>query len=182
MKRKQKFKKIKKIIHPTNMTTHPTIINSIIIGKTKVMAKALGSTAEDEPLPNLSSLHALMHGHVGLLFTSRPPAAIRTFFASYSRMSFARAGVVASQDVTIPAGPVGSRAGQIPAEEDVPLPAAMEPTVRKWALPTRLEKGKVVLDSEYSVCRAGDLLNGHQTALLKIFGIELAEFAIRLKG
>ena len=146
------------------------------------MAKALGSSADDEPLPNLSSLHTLMHGHVGLLFTSRPPAAIRAFFASYSRTSYARAGAVAPQDVTIPAGPVFSRAGQIPAEDDVPLPVAMEPTVRKWALPTRLDKGRVVLDGDYTVCRQGDLLNGHQTALLKIFGIELAEFAIRLKG
>ena len=146
------------------------------------MAKALGSSAEDEPLPNLSSLHSLMHGHVGLLFTSRPPAAICDFFESYSRTSFARAGVVASQDIAIPAGQVYSRAGQIPVEDDVPLPAAMEPTVRKWALPTRLDKGKVMLDSGYTICKEGDLLNSHQTALLKIFGIELAEFAIRLKG
>ena len=64
----------------------------------------------------------------------------------------------------------------------MPLPAAMEPSVRKWALPTRLEKGKVMLDNDYTVCKAGDHLNSHQTALLKIFGIELAEFAIRIKG
>ena len=156
--------------------------NSIIIGKTKVMAKALGSSVEDEPLPNLSSLHNLMHGHVGLLFTSRSPASIRDFFDSYSRMSFARTGAVASQEVTIPAGQVYSRAGQIAVEDDVPLPAAMETSVRKWTLPTRLEKGKVMLDNDYTICKAGDQLNNHQTALLKTFGIELAEFAIRIKG
>lgn len=146
------------------------------------MAKALGSSAEDEPLPNLSSLHTLMHGHVGLLFTSRSPASIRDFFDSYSRMSFARAGATAPLRVTIPAGQVYSRAGQIPIEDDVPLPAAMEPSVRKCTLPTRLEKGKVMLDNDYTVCEAGDQLNSHQTALLKIFGIELAEFAIRIRG
>ena len=163
-------------------TLHSNSRYSVIFGKTKVMAKALGSSAGDEPLPNISSLRTLLHGHVGLLFTDRSSAEIKNHFDSYSRMSYARAGIAADRTVIVPAGQIYCRAGQIPLEDDVPLPASMEPTVRKWALPTRLDKGKVTLDHSYTICTEGDPLSSHQTALLKIFGIELAEFTISIKG
>lgn len=44
----------------------------LFFGKTKVMAKALGSSAEDEKMPGLGSLSGWLKGSVGLLFTNRP--------------------------------------------------------------------------------------------------------------
>lgn len=152
----------------------------IFFGKTKVMAKALGTTPAEEHLPNLSSLTKLMNGNVGLFFTNREPASIIEHFASYSQTDYARAGVTATQTFTVPAGTVHSRGGELAEEDDVPLPHSLEVTVRKWGMPTRLVKGKVTLDAPYTVCKEGEVLNSHQTALLKLFGVAMADFKVQL--
>ncbi|OCL15096.1 mRNA turnover protein-like protein 4 [Glonium stellatum] len=154
----------------------------IFFGKTKVMAKALGQSPSDEHLPNLSSLTLHLTGNVGLLFTSREPATVLSYFSVYSQTGYARAGIPATQTFTIPAGVVYSRGGELAPEDDVPLPHSLEVTVRKWGMPTKLSKGKVMLDSDYTVCKDGEILNSHQTALLKLFGVAMAEFKIDMKA
>jgi mRNA turnover protein 4 len=145
------------------------------------MAKALGQTAAEEHLTNLSQLSAHLVGNVGLFFTNREPQEIIEYFAAYSQTDFARAGVTAAQTFTIPAGVVHSRGGVVPEDEDVPLPHSVETTIRKWGMPTRLDKGKIILDAPYTVCTEGEAMNSHQTALLKFFGVAMADFKIDLK-
>ncbi|CAO2655430.1 Nn.00g104940.m01.CDS01 [Neocucurbitaria sp. VM-36] len=149
-------------------------------GKTKVMAKALGQTPAEEHLTNLSKLTEYLTGNVGLFFTNREPSEIIEYFAAYSQTDFARAGVTATRTFTIPAGTVYSRGGELPEDDDVPLPHSVETTVRKWGMPTRLDKGKIVLDVPYTVCEEGKVMNSHQTALLKMFGVAMADFKIDL--
>lgn len=144
------------------------------------MAKALGLTPETEHLPGLSRLTPFLKGDVGLLCTHRSPDEITAYFATYTQTSFARAGIAASQTFVLPAGVVHSQGGQIAAEDDVPVQHSVEPMLRKWGLPTRLEKGKVVLDDDYTVCVEGKGLDSHQTAVLKFFGVAMAEFKIKL--
>lgn len=146
------------------------------------MAKALGTEAATEHLPNLSSLSKYLSGSVGLFFTNRDPKDIIEYFASYSQTDFARAGISATRTFIVPAGVVHSRGGELPEEEDLPLPHSLEVTVRKWGMPTRLVKGKVLLDAPYTVCKEGDTLNSHQTALLKLFGVATADFKVDLKA
>ncbi|KAK7530494.1 mRNA turnover protein-like protein 4 [Phyllosticta citricarpa] len=154
----------------------------LFFGKTKVMAKALGTDPASEHLPNLHKLTGHLSGNVGLIFTSREPADVIEYFETYTQTDYARAGVTAPQSFTVPEGIVYSRGGELPVEEDAPLPHPMEVTVRKWGMPTRLDKGKVVLDQPYTVCKEGETLNSHQTALLKLFGVAMAEFKIQLKA
>ena len=146
------------------------------------MAKSLGSDESSEYLPNLSQLTAHLTGSVGLLFTNREPSNILDFFSDYSEVDFARAGTVADRDFTIPEGVVYSRGGEVPVDDDVPLPHSQETTVRKWGMPTRLDKGRVKLEGDYTVCREGDVLNSNQTALLKLFGVAMAEFKVQVKA
>ncbi|KAF2438540.1 mRNA turnover protein-like protein 4 [Karstenula rhodostoma CBS 690.94] len=151
-------------------------------GKTKVMAKALGQTPAEEHLTNLSKLAPHLVGNVGLFFTNREPAEVLEYFSAYSQTDFARAGVTANQTFTVPAGVVYSTGGQQSAEDDVALPHSQETTIRKWGMPTKLDKGKVVLDAPYTVCKEGQVLNSHQTALLKMFGVAMADFKIDMKA
>ena len=64
----------------------------------------------------------------------------------------------------------------------------LEPGLRKLGVPTRLVKGKVVLEMEaddeagYVVCREGDRLDSRQTALLKMFGVRTSEFSVGVRG
>jgi mRNA turnover protein 4 len=152
----------------------------LFFGKTKLLAKALGTNSETEHLPGLSQFAPHLHGPIGLLFSPRPPSEILPFCASIVQRDYARAGVTATRTVTIPPGIVYSRGGEIPLEEDVPVPHSVEVTLRKWGMPTRLDKGKVMLSDSYQVCKEGEVLNSHQTALLKTFGIDMAEFKVNV--
>ena len=123
-----------------------------------------------------------MHGEVGLLITSHPPKVVIEWFESFVKTDFPRAGTIAPVKVTIPVGTVYSRGGQVPIEDDLPLPHSLEPTLRQLGMPTRLQKGIITLDSEHTVCKEGDVLDSKQTRLLKQFGIACAEFRINLVG
>ena len=67
-------------------------------------------------------------------------------------------------------------------EDDAPLQHSTEPMLRQWGVPTRLEKGKVMLDQEHVVCREGETVDAKQAAVLKVFGVPLAEFRVRVKA
>lgn len=151
------------------------------------MAVALGQTPESEAAQNLHQLAPLLAGAVGLLFTSRSPDAVMSFLDSFRPLDFARAGTVASRSFTIPNGLVYAHAGEIPAADDEPLSHTVEPALRKLGVPTRLVKGKVMLDLNdgedgYLVCTQGETLDSRQTTLLKMFGVTSAEFHVQLKA
>ena len=152
----------------------------LFFAKTKIMAKALGTSEASEHLPGLSQLSPYLKGDVGLLCTPRTPEEVLGYFETYSQTDFARAGIPATYTFTVPAGVVYSRGGEVPPEEDVQVPHSVEPQLRKWGMPTRLDKGRIMLESEYTVCKEGEVLNSHQTALLKIFGVAMAEFRVRV--
>lgn len=154
--------------------------SKLFFGKTKVMAKALGSSEEDEAEPGLAGLNRYMAGDVGLLCTERGVESVREYLDEFSELDFARAGAKAGRTFVLPAGVVYSRGGEEPEENDVPLPHSMEAMVRGWGMPTRLEKGRVVLDQEYVVCEEGKALDSNQTALLKCFGVATAEFRVKV--
>ena len=152
----------------------------LFFGKTKVMAKALGTTPEDEYQPSTHLLSKYLNGNVGLLFTNREPSLVTEHFATLSETDFARAGTPASRSFTVPAGIVYSMGGEIAAEEDVPMSHNLEPELRKLNMPTSLTKGKITLDNPYTVCKEGDVLDSRQTRLLKLFGVVTAEFKVNL--
>ncbi|KAJ5101945.1 hypothetical protein NUU61_004167 [Penicillium alfredii] len=159
----------------------------LFFGKTKVMAVALGNNPETEAADNLHKLTPYLSGAVGLLFTSRTPESVTSFFDNFRPQDFARAGTEATRSFSIPNGLVYSRAGEIPTEDDEPISHTIEPALRKLGVPTRLVKGKVSLelteDQEgYQVCREGETLDSRQTTLLKMFGVTSSEFKVDLKA
>jgi mRNA turnover protein 4 len=164
-----------------------TIDNSIFFGKTKLTARALGSTPEEAQAPGIDNLTRYLSGTVGLLFTNREPASVTEYITSLSPMDFARAGAVASRTVVVPPGVVYSTAGQVAPENDVPLGQAIEPELRKLGMPTRMVRGRVVLGDEgqiegYTICKEGETLDSRQTRLLKLFSVCISEFRIKVRA
>jgi mRNA turnover protein 4 len=157
-------------------------INRLFFGKTKVMAKALGSSVEDEYQPNTHKLAKFLIGNVGLLCTNREPSAIKEYFDNLAKTDFARAGTAAAREFTVPAGIVYSLGGEIEADQDVPMAHSLEPELRKLNMPTLLKKGKISLENRYTVCKEGEVLDSRQTRLLKLFGVATAEFTVQLKA
>lgn len=159
----------------------------VFFGKTKLMARALGQTPEEEQAEGLHKITRHLAGTVGLIFTNRPAADMLTYLNSIEAVDFARAGAVAPRAFSIPAGVVYSTGGEVPAEYDVPMAHSIEPEIRKLGVPTRLVKGRVLLGGEngegsigYDVCKEGDVLDSRQTRLLKLFSVCFSEFKIQV--
>ena len=76
------------------------------------------------------------------------------YFEEYSCPDYARSGNVATEDVTIHAGPLEQ------------FQHTMEPQLRKLGLHTSLKKGVIHLDTDFEVCKNGDKLNPEQARLL----------------
>ncbi|KAJ4304147.1 mRNA turnover and ribosome assembly protein [Collariella sp. IMI 366227] len=161
----------------------------IFFGKTKLTARALGTTPEDAQADGLHLLTRYLSGSVGLLFTNRTPAAIASYFSSLTHVDFARAGSVATRTFTVPPGIVYSTGGEVPAEHDVPVAHTLEPELRRLGMPTRMDKGKVSLGADmsaaggeegYTICKEGQTLDSRQTRLLKLFSVCMSEFHVGL--
>ncbi|KAH6624570.1 ribosomal protein L10-domain-containing protein [Chaetomium sp. MPI-SDFR-AT-0129] len=161
----------------------------IFFGKTKLTARALGSTPEESQADGLHHLTRYLTGSVGLLFTNRSPSTIESYFASLTHVDFARAGTVSPRTITIPPGIVYSTAGEVPPEHDVPVSHTLDPELRRLGVPTRMVKGKVCLGGDesgegsvagYTICREGEVLDSRQTRLLKLFSVCLSEFRVGL--
>lgn len=152
------------------------------------MAKALGQTPAEAQADGLDALTTHLTGQVGLLFTNRAPEEITSYFDNLSTVDFARAGATSPRAFTIPSGVVYATAGEVPAEYDVPMEHSIEPELRRLGVPTRMIKGKVVLGDEegsgegYVVCKEGDVLDSRQTRLLKMFGVCLSEFKVKISA
>ncbi|XP_051768795.1 mRNA turnover protein 4 homolog [Ctenopharyngodon idella] len=138
-------------------------------GKNKVMMIALGKGPTDEYKDNLHKLSRFLRGEVGVLFTNKTKDEVQEYFSNFKEMDYARAGNVATMAVTLDEGPLEQ------------FPHSMEPQLRQLGLPTALKKGVVTLIKDFEVCKDGDTLTPEQARILKLFGIEMAEFKLSIK-
>ncbi|KAI8074125.1 ribosomal protein L10-domain-containing protein [Gongronella butleri] len=144
----------------------------LFLGRNRVMAKALGTTPEEEYKEGVAGLAKELHNDVGLLFTNKTPDQIKAYFEGYTQADYARSGNIATQSVQLPEGPVKRGAD--------PMPHNMEPLLRQLGMPTSLVNGIVTLHAPYMICREGETLSTNQAHLLKLFYHQLAEFRVEL--
>ncbi|KAG7661905.1 MRT4 [[Candida] subhashii] len=154
--------------------------SKLLLGKKRVLQKALGDTPQEEYKDNLHKLSKLCDSALpGLLFTNETPETVQSYFTAYTKQDYARAKSKAPIDFVIPEGIVYSRGGQLPIEEDVPMSHSLEETLRnKLKVPTKIKAGKITINEPYVVCRAGDVLDVRQALLLKQFGVAVSEFKV----
>lgn len=143
-------------------------------GRNNVMALALGRDPETEHRDGLHRVARLMRGQCGLMFSHQPPDQLLQYFASLSIRDYARAGIVAEETVEL-------AAGQLEHAEDTIggwCSFAMEPQLRKLGLPTQLQKGRVHVTTDFTVCRLGEPLSSESAKLLKLMGRKLSSFRV----
>lgn len=138
-------------------------------GKNKVMIVAMGKGETDEYKDNLHKVTKHLRGEVGVLFTNKTKDEVQDYFNDFKETDFARAGNQAQMDVTLDEGPLEQ------------FTHSMEPQLRQLGLPTALKKGVVTLLKDYEVCKEGDVLTPEQARILKLLGIEMAEFKVQIK-
>ncbi|KAI0795367.1 mRNA turnover protein 4-like protein [Irpex lacteus] len=149
----------------------------IFFGRGAVVAKALGTSLETEHLPGLHKISQNLKGQVGLLFTSSPPSEVTEWFDDFHPPTFLRSGSIATSTYTIPPGPIMSHHSSPPE----PFPHNEEPQLRKLGLHTKMVRGVPTLDNEHIVVKKGDKLTAEQAQLLKLIGIKMGEFRVRLR-
>ncbi|KAI8978772.1 mRNA turnover protein 4-like protein [Trametes punicea] len=150
----------------------------IFFGRGAVMAKALGTTPEEEYKPGMHKLAQQIKGQVGLFFTDSPPTEVLEWFADFQQPDFARTGNTASRTVILPAGPVMQQHSNPPE----PFPHNEEPQLRKLGLRTRMDRGVPTLDVPHTVCEEGKALTPEQAQLLKLVGIKMVTFKVGLRA
>lgn len=157
--------------------------SKLILGKRRVLEKALGDTREEEYKENLHKFSKLASGVTGLLFTNEDVDTVSSYFSAYSKQDYSRAKSKSPIDFTIPEGVIYSRGGQIPEEEDVPMSHSLELTLRnKFKIPTKIKGGKITISEPYHVVNKGDVLDVRQALILKQFGIAASEFKVKVKA
>ncbi|KAJ6585137.1 ribosomal protein L10-domain-containing protein [Mycena capillaripes] len=148
----------------------------IFFGRSAVMAKALGTTPEEEHRTGIHNLAKQIQGQVGVLFTDTEPDEVIEWFADFQQPDFARAGNIASRTVILPAGPV-MRHHSDPPE---PFPHNEEPQLRKLGLTTSMNKGVPTLHNPHKLCEKGRPLTSEQAQLLKLIGEKMVVFRVSL--
>lgn len=138
------------------------------MGSNKVLQVALGKSEADEAKQDLHRLSNRIRGATGLFFTTLKHEEVVQVFSEYHELDYARAGAKATEGVELKEGPVEGPYG--------PLAHTLEPTLRKHLMPVKLNRGVIELVSDYTICNAGDRLNPHQAALLRIFDVKMAVF------
>ncbi|OBA22205.1 hypothetical protein METBIDRAFT_31149 [Metschnikowia bicuspidata var. bicuspidata NRRL YB-4993] len=155
--------------------------SKLLLGKRRVLEKALGDNAQEEYKDNLHRVSKLCSGVPGLLFTNESPDTVSAYFTEYSKADYSRSKSKSPIDFTIPEGVIYSRGGQIATEEDVPMSHSLEETLRnKYKIPTKIKSGKIYLNEPFVVCQKGDTLNVTQALILKQFGVAASEFKVKM--
>ena len=157
--------------------------SKLILGKRRVLEKALGDTKEEEYKVNLHKFSKLANGVSGLLFTNEDVETVGSYFTAYSKQDYCRAKSKSPIDFTIPEGVIYSRGGQIPEDEDVAMYHSLEETFRnKFKIPTKIKAGKITISEPYHVVSKGEVLDVRQALILKQFGIAASEFKVKAKA
>jgi mRNA turnover protein 4 len=125
------------------------------------MAKGIGTTEEEEYVPNASKIANKLQGDVGIFFTNQEYGAVQEYFSLLSEKDYARSGGKSTETVVIPEGAL--------MRHGMNFPNNMEPLLRKLGLPTELRKGVVWCREEYTICKEGAELSPDQAHLLVWF-------------
>lgn len=142
----------------------------IFLGNNKVLALALGRDAETSQAPNLYKLTKFLTGVSGLFFTSLDKKEVKDYFASIAGNVFARTGALSEVSFHIPQGPLDA----------MRFPHSMCEYLRKLGLPVKLDKGVINVEEETVVCEPGEELTAEAATILKLFGLETAQFGMVL--
>lgn len=134
--------------------------------KKTIIAHAIGATPETEARPGLSGLLQYLTGKTGLFMTNEEDGVIREYLQSISQPDFAKAGFVATEEFTVPEGPLPQ------------FNFSMDGYLRELGLPVQLENGTITNVRNYTVCKPGDVLTKNQATLLKQFGIKMDTYTV----
>ncbi|CCW63874.1 unnamed protein product [Phytomonas sp. EM1] len=140
----------------------------LFLGNNKLMMIAIGRDEESSQRSGLYKIAPFLSGLCGLLFTNLSKKQVKEYFGQIGAQVYARTGQTATRSLVLNAGPLPQ------------FPHSMFDHLAKLGLPIKLDKGVIVLLQDTTVCEEGDTLSAEAAQLLKLFGVQSAEFKIEL--
>jgi len=118
--------------------------------------------------PNMDKVIESMRGMPAILFTKENPFKIYKTLAQNKSQAPAKPGQTAPNDIIIPAGPTQFTPGPIISE------------LAQQGIKTKVEDGKLVVESDVTLVKEGDQITPEQADLLTRFGIEPMEVGMNI--
>ena len=129
---------------------------TVLMGKNTMVRRALRSLLGE--LPQFERLIPHIKGNIGFVFTNEDLKEIRTLITANKVAAPARAGALATVDVTIPAGNTGMEPGK----------TAFFQALR---IPTKIARGTIEIVNNVQVVTAGERVGSSEAALLNMLNI-----------
>jgi len=139
----------------------------ILMGKNTMMKRSIRLYCEETGNDQWAPLLDQLVGNVGLIFTKADLSQIKDEISKYKVGAPARVGLLAPNDVFIPAGGTG-----------------MDPSQTSFfqalAIATKINKGTIEIVSEVHLIKAGDKVGASEAALLGKLGVKPFKYGLEV--
>jgi len=133
--------------------------SAVLMGKNTLMKRCIRIYCERTGNDTYAALLPSLVGNVGLVFTKGDLSEVRSQIAKFVVGAPARVGLVAPNDVVVPAGNTG-------------LDPSQTNFFQALNIPTKINKGTVEIVSDVALIKTGDKVGGSEATLLAKLGIK----------
>lgn len=138
------------------------------VSRNTLIELAIRRAAQELGKPDLEKLIDHIQGGAAILATDMNPFKLYKLLEDSKTPAPAKPGVPVPRDVVIPAGPTSLAPGPLVGE------------MQALGIPARIEKGKVSIQKDYTVLKAGEVITEQLARILNALGIEPLEVGLNL--
>ena len=138
------------------------------VSRNTLIELAIKRAAQELGKPDLEKLADYIEGGAAILATEMNPFKLYKLLEESKTPAPAKPGAVVPKDVVIPAGPTSIPPGPLVGE------------MQALGIPARIEKGKVSIQKDYTVLKAGEVITEQLARILNALGIEPLEVGLNL--
>ncbi len=138
------------------------------VSRNTLIELAIRKAAQELGKPELEKLIEYIQGGAGILATEMNPFKLYKLLEESKTPAPAKPGVPVPRDVIIPAGPTSIAPGPLVGE------------MQALGIPARIEKGKVSIQKDYQVLKAGEVITPQLARILNALGVEPLEVGLNL--
>ncbi|HDD31669.1 MAG TPA: 50S ribosomal protein L10 [Thermococcus litoralis] len=138
------------------------------VSRNTLIELAIKKAAQELNNPELEKLVEYIQGGAGILVTEMNPFKLYKFLEESKKPAPAKPGVPAPRDIVVPAGPTPLSPGPLVGE------------MQALGIPARIERGKVSIQKDTVVLKAGEIITPQLANILNQLGIEPLEVGLKL--
>ncbi|AMM54264.1 50S ribosomal protein L10 [Pyrococcus kukulkanii] len=138
------------------------------VSRNTLIELAIKKAAQELGKPELEKLIDYIQGGAGILVTKMNPFKLYKFLQQNRQPAPAKPGAKVPKDVVIPAGPTPLAPGPIVGQ------------MQAMGIPARIERGKVTIQKDTTVLKAGEVITPELANILNALGVQPLEVGLDL--